>query len=272
MTEPQGARSGSLLFAGIALVAIVITAALVSQQKPAPRTGGAESASPPPATMPGSTPATTPGSTPPAIGYSCGGPAFSPDIFDEPDFDLSSLPAGVALAEFIESGQDGEEILPKRGHWHVVGADDATASFVAAVPGDPPYVDARVAKDGGAWRVVGWGQCRPRVAFEGTGAATWVLGSENVEPSATSFVAAVTEMACASGRSSEGRVNEPMILYRPDAVVVIFTVDPLPGGQNCPSNPPTRVKVELSEPLGDRKLLDGGMYPWGDPTRPGPWH
>jgi hypothetical protein len=63
-----------------------------------------------------------------------------------------------------------------------------------------------------------------------------------------------------------------VIIYEPDRVVVIFTVDPLPdGAYTCPGNPPTGVTVELSEPLGDRQLLDGGEFPWRDATKREPW-
>jgi hypothetical protein len=48
----------------------------------------------------------------------------------------------------------------------------------------------------------------------------------------------------------------------------MFAVRPLPGGQDCPSNPPTRVTIDLGQPLGDRTLLDGGRLPPGDPAQP----
>ena len=38
--------------------------------------------------------------------------------------------------------------------------------------------------------------------------------------------------------------------------------------QTCPSNPPARVVVELREPLGDRRLLDAGVFPPAEPVAP----
>ncbi len=76
----------------------------------------------------------------------------------------------------------------------------------------------------------------------------------------------MTERSCASGQSSEGRVEDPLIVYRDDAVIVTFFVEPLDGGQECPGNPPAAVDVELGEPLGDRLLLDGGVWPPREPV------
>ena len=205
------------------------------------------------------------------VAYTCGGHAFSPAIFNEPEFDLQSTPAGVALAEFIESGQDGEQILPT-DNFRLAGQDDSSATFVAPLPGDPPYADAQLKNDGSGWRVSGWGQCRPRIALRGAGAAGWLLPEDEVvNRTTTTFTALVTERSCTGGSSSEGRVREPLVIYEPDRVVVIFTVDPLPSGAyNCQGNPSTRVRVDLSEPLRDRRLLDGGRFPFGDPTL-SPW-
>jgi hypothetical protein len=100
----------------------------------------------------------------------------------------------------------------------------------------------------------------------GEGQATWALPQdETIGPDTTSFTAFVTERACASGRSSEGRIVGPMIEYRADAVVVTFRVRGLGGVQSCPGNPATPVTVRLEEALGARTLLDGGL---GQPTEP----
>jgi hypothetical protein len=73
------------------------------------------------------------------------------------------------------------------------------------------------------------------------------------------------ERACASGGSPEGRITGPRIEYRADAVVVTFTVREV-GTATCPSNPRFAVTISLAEPVGDRKLLDGGVDPPRDAT------
>lgn len=42
-------------------------------------------------------------------------------------------------------------------------------------------------------------------------------------------------------------------------------VIPKPGEQHCESNPATPYTVELDEPLGQRRLLDGGVQPPAPP-------
>jgi len=44
-------------------------------------------------------------------------------------------------------------------------------------------------------------------------------------------------------------------------VELVIGVEAPPGGQTCPSNPPTPFTIELDEPLGDRTLTDVAVYP-----------
>ena len=98
------------------------------------------------------------------------------------------------------------------------------------------------------------------------GPASWTFDpTETIGPDTTAFTAMVTEVACASGRSSEDRIVGPTVEPTVDAVIVTFRVVPLAGNQDCPSNPPTRVRVELGEALGARRLFDGGRHPPQEP-------
>ena len=71
----------------------------------------------------------------------------------------------------------------------------------------------------------------------------------------------VTELACASGRSPEGRIAPPTVIYREDSVTIIFGTRPLAGTQTCQARPPAEVSVDLREPIGNRVLLDGSVFP-----------
>lgn len=77
----------------------------------------------------------------------------------------------------------------------------------------------------------------------------------------TSIPVLVKEWACAGGSDAAGRIPDPQVAYRDDAVIVTFRVIPRGGPQDCPGHPPTPFTVELSEPLGGRVLLDGGVDP-----------
>jgi hypothetical protein len=255
-TPSQSWRIG-LLAAAVLLGAIA--AMLVVNRSPT----GVGSESPP------SSPSLSPGALA-SLEYSCyPGFPFRREIFDEPELDLESLPAGVRLARFVEAG-GGDGALPRNG-WHLAGMDESRAAFVATLPGDPPYASATLNLDDGVWRVGGWGRCLPKVDIGGLSAATWRLAPEQeIDTATTSFLADVTESGCTGGQSSENRVRPPLIAYQPQRVVVVFTVDPPPPPPDnvCIANPATRVAVELSEPLGDRELLDGGTLPWHDPNSP----
>jgi hypothetical protein len=256
-----------------ALVAVLVTAAVVGQRPG--DSASAPSLTPPPLTpAPATTSPATPTPTELELAYTCGGDhPFSPTIFNEPATDLRSSPAGTALAEFLEAGGEVEPGMFSPEGWRLAGEDASSATFVAPRQGEFPYAYARLENENGAWRLAGGGDCRPQISLRNAGGATWVLArGEHVDASSTSFVADVTEQVCTGGSSSEGRVREPVIIYEPDRVVVIFTVDPLPEGiYGCPSNPVTPVRVKLSEPLGDRQLLDGGEFPWRDATKREPW-
>ena len=99
------------------------------------------------------------------------------------------------------------------------------------------------------------------------GPALWFLPAEGaIDAETTSFTALVMEVDCASGQSSQDRIVGPEISYDADQVVVTFAVRPPPGDAHaCPSNPATLVKVTLNEPLGERRLIDGGADPPREP-------
>lgn len=108
--------------------------------------------------------------------------------------------------------------------------------------------------------------CGPAPNLGPAGPATWTFApGQEIGPDTTEFVAMVTERACASGQSSEDRIATQGIDYTADAIVVTFEVRALTGAQACPGNPPSRVTVRLDEPLGNRRLLDGGREPPAEP-------
>lgn len=90
------------------------------------------------------------------------------------------------------------------------------------------------------------------------GPATWRLSPDEAPTSDSRTIRVLlTERACASGRSPEGRVLEPQIEYRVDAIFITLRVRSRAGAQECPGNPEYPLTIELGEPLGDRALVDG---------------
>lgn len=109
--------------------------------------------------------------------------------------------------------------------------------------------------------------CDPFAPLRPTGPARWFLPPDaQIGSETTAFAALVVEVNCASGQSSQDRIVGPEIIYDADQVVVTFAVRPLPGDvQNCQGNPATVVEVALTQPLGDRRLVDGGADPPREP-------
>jgi len=99
-----------------------------------------------------------------------------------------------------------------------------------------------------------------------SGLATWWVDplALPLSDGGTTIRGFIREQACANGASPEGRVLEPGIEYRPDAIVITFRVTMSPG--DCPSNPSFPVVVTLAEPIGGRALLDGSEDPPRDAT------
>ncbi len=108
--------------------------------------------------------------------------------------------------------------------------------------------------------------CYPRVPDIGP-ASWWVDPATLPLPASTRTIRGlIHERACASGRSPEGRILDPMVTYRSHAIEVTFTITKRPGGQDCQGNPSFPVEIRLAEPLGTRALLDGSAAPPRDAT------
>jgi hypothetical protein len=78
----------------------------------------------------------------------------------------------------------------------------------------------------------------------------------------------VTERVCSGGPPLDDRLLPPSITYGTDAITVTFLARRLVGGHECLGDPNFRVVVELREPIGQRRLLDGAFFPPFDPTAP----
>ena len=201
--------------------------------------------------------------------YTCGAFAFGPDVLVKAgQAELADNPVAAALRAHLAQGGPDIDFLPDHG-WLLAGIDASSAEFVT-LGGDLGMKVVTLASGPAGWHVTGWGDCQARrVLPSGLGDADWVLapGQPPIGPGTRTFQADVTERACASGRSSEGRIAGPEILAIADQVLVTFAVRPFGGGvQTCPGNPSTRVTVDLGEPLGGRLLRDGGTLPPRDPT------
>lgn len=199
----------------------------------------------------------------------CGGKfSFDPDILVErppldPDSELGTAVRTTARPPVAARLIEGWTLLDQVGStahlmiWLKPGAESTNMAESGMIG-----ITYRQANDG-TWSFQGSAECQPQRAFDdGLNPATWALPGARPGPEATSFPILVTERGCASGQSSEGRLADPIVEYRDDAVLITTRVEPPVGDMfNCLGNPATEITVELDEPLGDRQLLDGMWYP-----------
>jgi hypothetical protein len=206
------------------------------------------------------------------ISYSCGGrPAFSPALFDKPgDAEKLQTPVGAAFRDFLAKPAAEGNL----SGWYYLGGDAETATFILPRVAEDDVIVADVQNDGGRWYAPGFENCGAEAVLEGLQNADWIFDPASALPQSTDrqFVALVTHDTCMSGQaSSTATVTSPAIRYEQDRILVIFgQLMPLDEPAICEANRgrTARVLVHLDEPIGIRRLLDGGRYPPGDPTKP----
>ncbi|WP_062349950.1 hypothetical protein [Herbidospora yilanensis] len=108
-----------------------------------------------------------------------------------------------------------------------------------------------------AWNLRMSGLCDLRQVVPGHSDAHLAFASA----SGTSLKLWVTERECASGRPATGRIKLAVLEETDQEVRVVVAVRPVPGSVTCQGNPRTPLTVELSRPLGDRTVVDIGVYP-----------
>lgn len=82
----------------------------------------------------------------------------------------------------------------------------------------------------------------------------WTLEQPSADD--TTLRLQVQERGCASGEPATGRVRHT-VEELAEQVVVRVDVTPRPGDSLCPANPVTPYTVPLTEPLGDRTVVNG---------------
>jgi hypothetical protein len=93
-------------------------------------------------------------------------------------------------------------------------------------------------------------------------AAVWHLAAaESLSAASDSFTAVVTRLGCSGGVT--GEVYEPDIAIGDSDIVVTFSVEPVDGGE-CPSNDEVPFVINIGEPIGERRLVDGACLDEGE--------
>lgn len=99
------------------------------------------------------------------------------------------------------------------------------------------------------------------------GPAMWALDPAFPRPPATTaeLHILVWELACSGGSPATGRISAPVVEYAEASVTITLGVRLLDASSGvaftCPGPPGTPATTTLTEPLGNRSLLDGGLVP-----------
>lgn len=210
----------------------------------------------------------------PIARFTCGPtPPFAAGLLAEPaGAEAASDPAAAALRGLIEqeagnAPEGATSLFPTSGWWRIAWSNATAAYMARSEVGDAGFVSATFTVVDGTWQPSQWGECAPQAELPpGLGLATWRIDGGAPGPEARTINALVTELACASGQSSEGRVVAPEITYGPDFILVGFAVRGLDGAQTCQGNPSVAYTIALSEPVGDRRVYDAGQLPPRDAT------
>jgi hypothetical protein len=202
----------------------------------------------------------------------CGdGSIFPPEALTGPiGAELGLDDAAAALREFLATEQAPEMAYPMSG-WQRVSETGDAVLFVVQGAGDPAWHQIALTRQAGRWQLDRVGACAMTIAVP-TGitiADWWIDPAEPPDATTTRVSAILVERACTGGKQATGRILPPIILYRNDSVVVAVAVTDLPGANDCPGNPPTPFEFDLTQPLGARRLLNGGVWPPAEPIAPG---
>jgi protein-tyrosine phosphatase len=182
-------------------------------------------------------------------------------------------PAAGALLKYLTAlaaPKGVSRALPKRGApaeapslagWRLLARDGGEVLFGRGAPPQLLLVTLRKNPLRRSWSCIRSGVARPlRATREGIRASSWrVDPSYEPRPEDTELRLLLTEQAFASGQSAEGRMLAPDRYSDDEELVLRMFVTPRPGYQTATRNPETPVHVALSEPLGQRRLIDGAL-------------
>jgi hypothetical protein len=171
-------------------------------------------------------------------------------------------PGGVAaaIATFLESEEGG--YWPQEG-WQVLHVT-ANEILLANEDAQGGISFMNVSNDGSGWTWSGassGGECPLEYAPpQGLGAVDWRLDPSGPPLTAESTLVSVllTERSCVSGQEIGDRLVGPQVSMTDTEVRIAFAAEPPPGDAfDCQGNPETPYLVELPEPLGGRRVIEG---------------
>ena len=143
----------------------------------------------------------------------------------------------------------------------MLARSDDEALFGRGIPPELLTVAVRLDARRHTWAFVGSSRARPlRATRDGIRASSWRLDPSTApEPGETVLRVLVTEQTFSGGQRADSRVLAPDLHLDADQLVLTVYVTPRQGYVGGARNPETPIRVELPEPLGLRRLIDGAL-------------
>jgi hypothetical protein len=201
----------------------------------------------------------------------CDGAPFSMPVFDRP---ANYETKNTGLAKALRAAIRIKWLDYPKKNWWLLYKGKREAQVASGSLDEVEGLEAiSFERKNGKWEWSGSGGCLLEAYRPGQMVGVWDrTRGQDYSRSTTSFKVDVYEQSCSGGAPPTGRVARPTVEYFDDSIVVTYFIKPnRPGNYTCPSAPPVTKTLELKEPIGDREVLDGSMYPY--PQRmapPGP--
>ena len=197
----------------------------------------------------------------PDVLVECGGPPTfpaaalrAPVLLSESDVADGAM---VPLEEFLASGEGG--FWPQDGYWTFVNTDDVLMIVhIGADGAATTLATERTDSDWMATRLATGGSCPIQVPLpEGLGEVGWREDPATPnEPESTLIALLATGKDCSSGHPMGDRLAPPQVVVTDDAIYVALVQYRPTGTQACPGNPEEAVTINISEPRGDRPVIN----------------
>lgn len=204
--------------------------------------------------------------------YLCGGTRVSVEALAArtPVEELAGPAAEAVAGAVFDDGMP--LVLEDPSAWFVVGTSDREVTLLRPVEPDEaseaPAADheqvtvSRVeATNVAGWLVTSLGPCALTIDLGDLGVPLIALDPDwPLDPASREVRLLVTEQACNSGRDAAGRIEIVRLDEGDERIEIVLGVRPEGGAHSCPTNPPTPFTVTLTEPLGERTVVDATLH------------
>jgi hypothetical protein len=147
-------------------------------------------------------------------------------------------------------------------HWWLVYRTATQAEFLGQDPsGNFEYLETEFKS--GTWVLKGLGDCQFQYLVRDRATIAWWIDPANPPKSADRELHVLGRDLCPP--TLAGRLGGPVVRYGTDSILIVLTATASPvTGTACGSAPGAPVTVRLTEPIGARSLVDGGVWPARD--------